>query len=45
MRKKRINYKKLTQNEALKLINESLGMSKHNWEKLWRIAHDRRKRK
>ena len=45
MKNKRINYKKLTSNEALRIINESLGMSKKKFERLWSIAYDRRKRK
>lgn len=41
-KKKRINYKKLTPAQAQKMIDESKGMSKAKWEKLWAIAHGRR---
>lgn len=44
-KKKRINYEKLTSSEALKIINESLGMSKKKFNRLWNIAYDKRKRK
>jgi len=36
--KKRMNYKKLTQNEARKMISESCGMSKKKWDRLQKIA-------
>ena len=41
MVKKRISYKNLTPAQAQKMIDESKGMSKAKWEKLWAIAHGR----
>ena len=37
-KKKRMNYKNMTQYEARKLISESKGMSKAKWNKLQKIA-------
>jgi hypothetical protein len=40
----RMNYKKMKWHEAEKLINESHGMPKAKWEKLWKISRDRSRR-
>jgi len=36
---KRMNYNKLNPYMAQKMIDESKGMPKAKWERLWRIAH------
>jgi hypothetical protein len=36
---KRMNYKKLSKLDAQKIIDNSLGMSKKKFERLWKIAH------
>ena len=45
MKRKRINYKKLSRTEAQKLIDKSLGMSKAKFNRLWSIAHDYRRKR
>lgn len=41
---KRLNYKKMKWYEAQKLLDESRGMTKAKFERLWKISRDRRKR-
>jgi hypothetical protein len=37
-KKKRINYKKMTRFEAQKMLDESRGMPRAQWQKLWTIS-------
>lgn len=43
-KRKRLNYKKMKWYDAQKLLDESKGMTKAKFEKLWKISRDRRKK-
>jgi hypothetical protein len=36
---KRINWSKLSKDDAKRMIGESHGMTKAKWERLWRVAY------
>lgn len=43
-KKKRLNYKTMTCYQAKKLLDESIGMSKAKFDRLWKISMDKRRR-